>query len=125
LITSYLILNLNEPNKFEDTSWIKPFKYIGIWWGMHIGKYTFWEGENQGATIKNAKKYIDFAAKEGIDHLLIEGWNKGWTPDWYKNAMHQFNFTQQADDFDLEAVTDYAAKNNVRIIGYQETGSNI
>lgn len=125
LITSYLILNLNEPNKFEDTSWIKPFKYIGIWWGMHIGKYTFWEGENQGATTKNAKKYIDFAAKEGIDHLLIEGWNKGWTPDWYKNAMHQFNFTQQADDFDLEAVTDYAAKNNVRIIGYHETGSNI
>lgn len=125
LITSYLILNLNEPNKFEDTSWIKPFKYIGIWWGMHIGKYTFWEGENQGATTKNAKKYIDFAAKEGIDHLLIEGWNKGWTPDWYKNAMHQFNFTQQADDFDLEVVTDYAAKNNVRIIGYHETGSNI
>lgn len=125
LITSYLILNLNEPNKFEDTSWIKPFKYIGIWWGMHIGKYTFWEGENQGATTKNAKKYIDFAAKEGIDHLLIEGWNKGWTPDWYKNAMHQFNFTQEADDFDLEAVTDYAAKNNVRIIGYHETGSNI
>lgn len=125
LITSYLILNLNEPNKIADTSWIKPFSYMGIWWGMHIGKYTFWEGENQGATTENAKKYIDFAAKEGIDHLLIEGWNKGWTPDWYKNAMHQFNFTKEADNFDLETVTDYAAKNNVRIIGYHETGSNI
>lgn len=125
LITSYLILNLNEPNKIADTSWIKPFKYIGIWWGMHIGKYTFWEGENQGATTKNAKKYIDFAAKEGIDHLLIEGWNKGWTPDWYKNAMHKFNFTKEADNFDLETVTDYAAQNDVRIIGYHETGSNI
>lgn len=125
LITSYLILNLNEPNKIADTDWIKPFKYIGIWWGMHIGKYTFWEGENQGATTKNAKKYIDFAAKEGIDHLLIEGWNKGWTPDWYKNEMHQFNFTKEADNFDLETVTDYAAEHDVRIIGYHETGSNI
>lgn len=125
LITSYLILNLNEPNKLADTSWIKPFKYIGIWWGMHIGKYTFWEGENQGATTENAKKYIDFAAKEGVDHLLIEGWNKGWTPDWYKNAMHQFNFTKEADNFDLETVTDYAAEKDVRIIGYHETGSNI
>ncbi|WP_335964315.1 glycoside hydrolase family 97 protein [Galbibacter sp. PAP.153] len=125
LITSYLILNLNEPNKIEDTSWIKPFKYMGIWWAMHIGKYTFWEGEKQGATTKHAEEYIDFAEKEGIDHLLIEGWNKGWTPDWYKNAMHQFSFTNEADNFDLETVTDYAAKHNVRIIGYHETGSNI
>ncbi|MDG3581728.1 glycoside hydrolase family 97 protein [Galbibacter pacificus] len=125
LITSHLILNLNEPNKIEDTSWIKPFKYMGIWWAMHIGKYTFWEGEKQGATTKHAEEYIDFAEKEGIDHLLIEGWNKGWTPDWYKNAMHQFSFTNEADNFDLETVTDYAAKHNVRIIGYHETGSNI
>ncbi|MEH6703790.1 MAG: glycoside hydrolase family 97 protein [Galbibacter orientalis] len=125
LITSYLILNLNEPNKIEDTSWIKPFKYLGIWWAMHIGKYTFWEGEKQGATTKHAKEYIDFAEKVDIDHLLIEGWNKGWTPDWYKNAMHQFSFTKEADNFDLEEVTDYAKRHNVRIIGYHETGSNI
>ncbi|MCX2678922.1 glycoside hydrolase family 97 protein [Galbibacter sp. EGI 63066] len=125
LITSYLILNLNPPNEIEDTSWIQPFTYMGIWWGMHIGKYTFWESENQGATTKNAKEHIDFAAKEGIDHLLIEGWNKGWTPQWYENAMHMFNFTDEADDFDLEEVTDYAAENNVRIIGYHETGANI
>ncbi len=125
LITSYLILNLNEPNKIEDTSWIEPLKYIGIWWGMHIGKYTFWEGENHGASTKNAKEHIDYANQLGIDHLLIEGWNKGWTPDWYKNALHQFSFTESTDDFDLKEVTDYAAENGVQLIGYHETGSNI
>ncbi|MDT0645581.1 glycoside hydrolase family 97 protein [Zunongwangia sp. F260] len=125
LITSYLILNLNEPNTIEDTSWIEPVKYIGIWWGMHIGKYTFWEGENHGASTENAKEHIDYANQLGIDHLLIEGWNKGWTPSWYENAMHQFSFTEATDDFDLKEVTDYAAENGVQIIGYHETGSNI
>ena len=125
LITSYLILNLNEPNTIADTSWIETFKYLGIWWGMHIGKYTFWEGEKQGATTKNAKEYIDYANQLGIDHLLIEGWNKGWTPQWYQNAMHQFSFTEEANNFDLEKVTDYAAKNDIEIVGYHETGSNI
>lgn len=125
LLTSYLILNLNEPNKLEETSWIETFKYLGIWWGMHIGKYTFWESENQGATTKNAKKYIDYANKLGIDHLLIEGWNKGWTPQWYQNVMHMFSFTKEADNFDLEKVTEYAQENGVEIIGYHETGSNI
>ncbi|MGB5242004.1 MAG: glycoside hydrolase family 97 protein [Lutimonas sp.] len=125
LITSYLILNLNDPNSFEDTSWIKPHKYLGIWWGMHIGKYTFWESPTQGATTKNAFAYIDYCKKFGIDHLLIEGWNKGWTPAWYENAMHMFSFTQEADGFDLKKVTDYARENGVSIIGYHETGSNI
>ncbi|MDT0675263.1 glycoside hydrolase family 97 protein [Autumnicola musiva] len=125
LISSYLILNLNEPNKLEDTSWIKTFKYIGIWWGMHIGKFTFWEGENQGATTANAKDYIQYADTLGIDHLLIEGWNKGWTPNWYQNAMHQFSFTKEADNFDLKEVTDYAADHDVEIVGYHETGSNL
>ena len=125
LITSYMILNLNDPNKLEDTSWIKPSKYLGIWWGMHIGKYTFWESPTQGATTKNAFAYIDYCKKFGIDHLLIEGWNKGWTPAWYENAMHQFNFTKEADGFDLKKVTDYARANGVSIIGYHETGSNI
>ena len=125
LITSYLILNLNEPNKIEDHSWIEPVKYIGIWWGMHIGKYTFWEGENHGASTKNAKEHIDYANQLGIDHLLIEGWNKGWTPSWYENALHQFSFTEATDDFDLKEVTYYAAENGVQIIGYHETGSNI
>ncbi len=125
LITSYLILNLNDPNSLDDTSWIKPHKYLGIWWGMHIGKYTFWESPTQGATTKNAYAYIDYCKKFGIDHLLIEGWNKGWTPAWYENAMHMFSFTQEADGFDLKKVTDYARENGVSIIGYHETGSNI
>jgi len=125
LITSSLILNLNDPNKIEDTSWIKPHKYLGIWWGMHIGKYSFWESPIQGATTKHAFEYIDYCKKFGIDHLLIEGWNKGWTPAWYENAMHQFSFTKEADNFDLKKVTDYAKENGVSIIGYHETGSNI
>ena len=125
LITSYLILNLNDPNKIEDTSWIKPSKYLGIWWGMHIGKYSFWESPTQGATTKNAKEYIDYCEKLGIDHLLIEGWNKGWTPAWYENAMHMFSFTENAANFDLIEVTDYAKSKGVSIIGYHETGSNI
>ena len=125
LITSYIILNLNEPNKITDTSWIKPSKYLGIWWGMHIGKYTFWESENQGATTKNAFEHIDYCQQLGIDRLLIEGWNKGWTPAWYENAMHMFSFTEEAENFDLKKVTDYAKSKGVQIIGYHETGSNI
>ncbi len=126
LITSYLMLNLNEPNKLGDvSSWVKPAKYIGIWWGMHIGKYTFWESKDQGATTEHAKMYIDFASKYHIPLLLIEGWNKGWTPQWYENAMHMFNFTKCADGFDLEKVCNYAKSKNVEIIGYHETGSNL
>jgi len=125
LITSYLILNLNDPNKIDDTSWIKPTKYLGIWWAMHIGKYSFWEGPKQGATTQHAIEYINYCKKLGVDHLLIEGWNKGWTPAWYENAMHMFSFTEAADNFDLKKVTDYAKKNGVSIIGYHETGSNI
>jgi alpha-glucosidase len=125
LITSYLILNLNDPNKIEDTSWIDTYKYLGIWWGMHIGKYTFWESPTQGATTKNAFEYIDYCKKLGVNHLLIEGWNKGWTPAWYENAMHMFSFTEEANNFDLIKVTNYAKQNGVAIIGYHETGSNI
>ncbi len=98
---------------------------MGIWWGMHIGKYTFWESEKQGATTENARKYIDFASEKGIDHLLIEGWNKGWTPSWYQNAMHMFSFTQCADGFNLEEVAKYAQSKGVHLIGYHETGSNL
>jgi len=125
LITSYLILNLNEPNKMEDISWVKPTKYLGIWWAMHIGKYSFWESENHGASTKRSKEYIDYCNKFGIDRLLIEGWNKGWTPAWYENKLHVFNFTKSTDDFNFKEVTDYATAHNVHIIGYHETGSNI
>ena len=125
LITSYLILNLNDACALTDTSWIKPHKYLGIWWGMHIGRYTFWESPKQGATTANALQYIDYCQQLGINHLLIEGWNKGWTPAWYENAMHQFSFTEEADGFDLKAVTDAARQKGVQIIGYHETGSNL
>jgi alpha-glucosidase len=125
LIESYLILNLNEPNKLEDTSWIETYKYLGVWWGMHISKYTFWEGPKHGASTKISKAYIDACKTLGIHHLLIEGWNKGWTPAWYENKMHMFSFTESTSDFDLKEVTDYARENDVKIIGYHETGSNI
>lgn len=125
LIDSYLILNLNEPNKMGNPSYVKPYKYFGIWWAMHIGKYTFWEGEKQGATTTHAKEYIDFTAKEGLHHLLIEGWNKGWTQQWYENHMHMFSFTQSADNFDLEKVVEYGKEKGVELIGYHETGSNL
>lgn len=125
LITSTLILNLNEPNKLEDISWVKPTKYLGIWWGMHTGKYSFWESENHGASTENAIAYIDYCNKLGIDHLLIEGWNIGWTPAWYENKLHVFSFTESTSDFDFQKVTRYALENNVYIIGYHETGSNI
>jgi len=125
LITSYLILNLNDPNKLGKVDYFKPYKYFGIWWGMHIGKYTFWESDKQGATTKHAEEYIDFTAKEGFHHLLIEGWNKGWTPAWYENKMHMFSFTKSADNFDLEKVVTYGNKKGVALIGYHETGSNL
>jgi len=125
LIESYLILNLNEPAKLKDISYVHPFKYTGIWWGMHISKFTFWEGEKQGATTAHAKEYIDFTAKEGFKYMLIEGWNKGWTPAWYENRMHMFSFTKNADNFDLETVVNYGRSKGVEIIGYHETGSNL
>ncbi|MBN1182774.1 MAG: glycoside hydrolase family 97 protein [Bacteroidales bacterium] len=125
LITSYLILNLNEPCELKDISWIKPVKYMGIWWAMHIGKYTFWESKNQGATTEHAKMYMDFAAKNSIHNLLIEGWNKGWTPEWYLNKLHVFSFTECADGFDFDEVIQYGKEKGVNLIGYHETGSNI
>lgn len=125
LITSYLILNLNEPSVLEDLSWVKPSKYAGVWWGMHIGKYTFFEGPEHGATTANARRYADFAAKHKLPLLLIEGWNKGWTPEWYLDGMHQFSFTESTPDFDLPAVVDYARSKGVELIGYHETGSNL
>ncbi|HLT53126.1 MAG TPA: glycoside hydrolase family 97 protein [Flavobacteriaceae bacterium] len=125
LIESYMVLNLNDPNKLEDLSYIETYKYTGIWWGMHISKYTFYEGPKHGASTKNSLEYIDLTKQLGVHHMLIEGWNKGWTPTWYENKMHQFSFTQPTDDFDYQKVVEYATENNVKIIGYHETGSNI
>lgn len=124
LITSYLCLNLNEPNKLEDISWIKPGKYVGIWWGMHINVYTWSSGKKHGATTGNAKKYIDFASKYGFDGVLIEGWNQSWDGDWIQNGSI-FNFTKPYPDFDIRSVTDYAKSKGVKIIGHHETGADV
>ncbi|MBI9033073.1 MAG: glycoside hydrolase family 97 protein [Bacteroidales bacterium] len=123
LITSHVIENLNEPTKFIDTDWIKPMKYIGIWWGMHIGHNTWETGPTHGATTKNAKSYIDFAAKNNIDAVLFEGWNKGWET-WHTDKNQQ-SYTEAAVDFDLEEVARYAKQQGVEIIGHHETGGNI
>ncbi|WP_142456101.1 glycoside hydrolase family 97 protein [Gracilimonas mengyeensis] len=124
LLTSSMILNLNEPNKLEDTSWIKPGKYIGIWWGMHIDKYTWGSGERHGATTEITKKYIDFAAEHGFDGVLVEGWNIGWDGDWVNN-LDAFNFTQPYPDFDIEALTEYAREKGVGLIGHHETSAGV
>lgn len=93
ILASDLILNLNEPSKIEDTSWIKPQKFIGVWWEMHVGKGTWpYEGGKHAANTENVKQYIDFAAKYGIDGVLVEGWNEGWE-DWFGNWKEEvFDF---------------------------------
>ncbi len=123
LVANNLELNLNEPNKLGDVSWVRPMKYIGIWWGMITGKWTWAEGPNHGATTARAKEYIDFAARHHIGGLLIEGWNKGWNGNWFGHG--DFSFTKPAADFDLKAVAAYARKKGVALIGHHETGGNI
>lgn len=118
LMTSRLMLNLNEPNKLGDVSWIKPGRYIGIWWGMHMKKNTWEMGPNHGAKTENVLKYIDFASKNHFSGVLVEGWNLGWE-DW-KN----FDFVTPYPDFDIKRITDYAKEKNVKIIGHHETGGN-
>ncbi len=124
LITSYLILNCNEPSKIEDTSWIKPGKYVGIWWEMHLDVATWGSGEKHGATTENTKRYIDFAAKHGFDGVLVEGWNKGWDGDWMANA-NKFTFTDPYPDYDLYELVDYARSKGVRLIAHNETSGGI
>jgi alpha-glucosidase len=121
LILSRLMLNLNEANKITDTSWIKTGRYIGIWWGMHMEKYTWHQGPKHGATTKNVKKYIDFAAKHNFSGVLVEGWNDGWQNNWTKEG-DKFSFTKAYSDFDLQEITKYAAMKNVKLIGHHETG---
>jgi alpha-glucosidase len=122
LIESSLILNLNDPCVIEDTSWIKPMKYVGIWWGMHIGKYSFHIEPAHGATTENARRYIDFASAHGIPAVLIEGWNTGWDR-WGQEGA--YSYTESYPDFDLEAVTRYASERGVTIIGHHETGGDV
>lgn len=124
LVENDLELNLNEPNRLGDTSWFKPAKYIGIWWGMIRGDWTWAEGPKHGATTRRTKQYIDFAAKHGFRGVLVEGWDKGWNGEWFGHG-DQFSFTQATPDFDLPGLADYARKKGVRLIGHHETGGNI
>ncbi len=124
LITSYLILNLNEPNQLDDVSYIKPGKYVGIWWAMHTDLYTWSSGAKHGATTKNAIKYIDFASKYGFSGVLIEGWNQSWDGDWSQNGAI-FNFTKPYPDFNIKKITDYAKSKGIKIIGHHETGADV
>ena len=139
IVGSKMILNLNEPCKLTDTSWIKPMKYVGVWWEMHVGKST-WDyagsqnaqnnGElkptgKHGATTVNTKRYIDFAAKHGFDGVLVEGWNVGWE-DWFGNWKENvFDFTTPYPDFDLKEVNDYAKAKGIKMIMHHETSASV
>lgn len=139
IVSSKMIYNLNEPCALEDTSWIKPMKYVGIWWEMHVGIST-WDyagsqnaqntgGEliasgRHGATTENTKRYIDFAAKHGFDGVLVEGWNVGWE-DWFGNWKEDvFDFLTPYPDFDLEEVANYAKSKGVKMIMHHETSGS-
>ncbi|HRN15915.1 MAG TPA: glycoside hydrolase family 97 protein [Xylanibacter oryzae] len=121
LITSRLMLNLNEPCKIKDTSWIQTGKYVGIWWGMHMKKYTWAQGPQHGATTENTRRYIDFAARHGFKSVLVEGWNYGWDGDWTREG-DKFSFTRPYPDYDLKGLCAYANEKGVRIIAHNETG---
>ncbi|MDE7411286.1 MAG: glycoside hydrolase family 97 protein [Paramuribaculum sp.] len=122
LINSSMILNLNEPSKIADTSWIKPQKYVGIWWGMHLGTQTWTMGSRHGATTENAVKYIDFAAANNIQGVLFEGWNEGWE-NWGGNQ--HFDYSKPYDDFNMEYIAEYARNRGIELWAHNETGGNI
>jgi alpha-glucosidase len=124
LAPSVLGLNLNPPNVLEDVSWIRPMKYVGIWWGMHIRTMTWSSGLMHGATTENAMRYIDFAAENGLGGVLVEGWNIGWDGDWIQNA-ELFSFTEPYPDYDLKTVAAYARERGVELIGHNETSMGI
>jgi len=123
LVTSYLILNLNEPNKLGDVSWIKPGKYNGIWWGMHIKTQTWEGGPIHGATTENLKALIDFASRHKLSAVLAEGWNEGWETDWAVTG--NFSFTKAYPDYNLDEISAYAKSKNIGLIAHNETGGNI
>lgn len=144
ILSSNMNLNLNEPNKIEDTSWIKPMKYIGVWWEMITGKSS-WNYTDELPSVKlgetdfsktkpngkhaantdHVKEYIDFAAEHGFDGVLVEGWNEGWE-DWFgKSKDYVFDFVTPYPDFDVEAIHDYAQSKGVKMIMHHETSGAI
>src|SRR5437762_3287633 len=124
LVPSVLGLNLNPPSVLQSTSWIKPTKYVGIWWGMHIGAMTWSSGPKHGATTANPKRYIHFAAANGLRCVLVEGWNVGWDGDWIQNR-NAFSFTKAYPDYDLVEVARYAHEKGVKLIVHNETSGGI
>lgn len=143
ILASKMILNLNEPTKINDTSWIKPQKFVGVWWEMHAGKATWnyadtynttlrntdWKAlkpnGKHGANTANVKRYIDFAAKNNIDAVLVEGWNVGWE-DWYGNWKEEvFDFVTPYPDFDVAELKNYAAAKNVKLMMHHETSASV
>lgn len=144
ILASKMTLNLNEPSKIKDPSWIKPVKYVGVWWEMIAGKSS-WSYTNEfpsvqlgitdyskakpngthGATTANVKKYIDFAAKHGFDGVLVEGWNIGWE-DWFGNGKdYVFDFLTPYPDFDVKGIRDYARSKGVKMIMHHETSGAV
>lgn len=144
ILASRITLNLNEPCAYEDVSWIKPVKYVGVWWEMISGKST-WAytdelpsiklGEvdyskmkpngRHGATNENVKKYIDFAAKHGFDQVLVEGWNEGWE-DWFgKSKDYVFDFVTPYPDFDVKMLNAYAKSKGVKLMMHHETSGSV
>ncbi|GAB3022436.1 glycoside hydrolase family 97 protein [Spirosoma pulveris] len=126
LLASKLILNLNEPSTIADPSWIKPQKFVGMWWEMHIGKANWAKAEGKhGANTQNVKKYIDFAAKYGFNGVLVEGWNEGWE-DWFGNWKEDvFDFVTPYPDYNIDSLTTYAQQKGVRLIMHHETSGSV
>ncbi|WP_231634888.1 glycoside hydrolase family 97 protein [Pedobacter sp. PACM 27299] len=143
ILLSKTILNLNEPTKFKDVSWIKPIKYVGVWWEMITGKSTWAYNDldnvqlgitdyskttpngKHAANTKRVKEYIDFAAENGLDAVLVEGWNEGWE-DWFgKTKDYVFDFVTPYPDFDVKELHRYAASKNVKIMMHHETSSSV
>ena len=143
ILASKLILNLNDPCKYTDTSWIKPVKYVGVWWEMITGKSTWSYADvpsvqldvtdfsklkpngKHGANNDNVKKYIDFAARHGFDQVLVEGWNVGWE-DWFgKTKDYVFDFVTPYPDFDVDMLGNYANGKGVKLMMHHETSSSV
>ena len=142
ILESHLILNLNEPTKYKDTSWIKPVKYVGVWWEMITGRssWAYTDATNlkldstdyakmkpngrHAANTAHVKEYIDFAALHGFDGVLVEGWNTGWE-DWFGNSKdYVFDFVTPYPDFDVQELHRYAASKNVKMIMHHETSGS-
>lgn len=118
LLSSNLMLNLNEPSQIKDTSWIEPGRYIGIWWSIHKKQNTWEMGPTHGATTENVKRYMDFAARHGFSGVLAEGWNPGW------GQGEKISYLESYPDFDMHEVTRYGLQKGVRFIGHTETWGN-